>query len=185
MNPSTEKYFLTFPPATQKLLHQVRATILKAAPGAVEAMKYGIPTLILTGKNLVHYAAFEKHIGFYPTPTALEEFKEELSKFKSSKGAVQFPLDKAMPVVLISKMVKFRVGEISEKAGKKKPAADPFSSLPAHLKRALVAAGITDLVMLSKHTQQEILSLPGMGTSSMPALKKSLTSQKLEFLKSR
>lgn len=80
------------------------------APDAEEAIKYQIPTFTLQG-NLVHFAAFKKHIGFYPAPTGIEKFKAELSVYESAKGSVQFPLDQPIPLDLISRIVRFRVEE--------------------------------------------------------------------------
>lgn len=117
---SQAEYFESFPPSTQKLLAQMRSIVLKAAPGAVETMKYGMPTLQLYGKNVVHYAAYAHHIGFYPAPSGLEEFKADISKYKHSKGAVQFPLDKPLPTALITRITKFRVAETHAKYGTSK-----------------------------------------------------------------
>lgn len=114
-----DEYISAFPKDVQKILEQVRATVKKAAPQAEEAIKYAIPTYVLNG-NLVHFAAFKNHIGFYPTPTANEEFKKELSAYKTGKGSVQFPLDQPMPLGLITKIVKFRIEKNSEKVKKKK-----------------------------------------------------------------
>ncbi|MEJ8818846.1 iron chaperone [Lacibacter sp. H407] len=114
-----DEYIAGFPAATQKLLEQIRAAIKKAAPSAEEAMKYGIPTFVLNG-NLVHFAGYKAHIGFYPAPDGIKAFEKELSVYKSSKGAVQFPLDKPMPVALITKIVKFRVKQNLNKPVKKK-----------------------------------------------------------------
>lgn len=116
-NLSQPQYFASFPPSTQKLLTQMRSIVLKAAPGAVETMRYGMPTLQLYGKNVVHYAAYARHIGFYPAPSGLDEFKMEISEYKHSKGAVQFPLDKPLPAALITKITKFRVAETHAKYG--------------------------------------------------------------------
>ena len=112
-------YTAGFPKDVQKILEQVRATIKKAAPEAEEKISYGIPTFVLKG-NLVHYAAFKNHIGFYPTPTGTEEFKKELAVNKTGKGSVQFPLDQPMPLDLITKIVKFRIGENLAKSKTKK-----------------------------------------------------------------
>jgi uncharacterized protein YdhG (YjbR/CyaY superfamily) len=117
---SQAEYFESFPPSTQKLLAQMRSIVLKAAPGAVETMKYGMPTLQLYGKNVVHYAAYAHHIGFYPAPSGLEAFKADISKYKHSKGAVQFPLDKPLPTALITRITKFRVAETHAKYGTSK-----------------------------------------------------------------
>ena len=114
MENEIDKYISTFPKEIQIILEQVRATIRKAAPGAEETIKYAIPTFVLNG-NLVHFAAFKNHIGFYPVPSGIKAFKEELSNYKQGKGSIQFPLNKPMPLSLITKIVKFRVKENLEK----------------------------------------------------------------------
>jgi len=114
-----DEYISSFPKEIQTLLEQVRETIHKAAPEAEEAIKYAMPTFVLNG-NLVHFAAFKKHIGFYPVPSGIEAFKKELSFYKGAKGSVQFPLDKPMPLELISRIVQFRVNENLKKAKAKK-----------------------------------------------------------------
>lgn len=117
-----DEYIAGFPHDVQEILQKVRLTIRKAAPDAEETISYRMPTFILKG-NLVHFAAFKKHVGFYPTPTGIEKFKDELSVYEGAKGSVQFPLDKPMPFGLISKIVKFRVKENLERAearGKKR-----------------------------------------------------------------
>ena len=110
-----DTYIASFPAETQKLLKQIRATIKEAAPDAEEKMGYGIPTFTLQG-NLVHFAGFKNHIGFYPAPSGIVAFKKELRAYKSSKGAVQFPIDKPIPFGLITKIVKYRVKENLKKA---------------------------------------------------------------------
>jgi len=110
-----DEYISSFPGDIQTLLEQVRMTIHQAAPEAEEAIKYAMPTFILNG-NLVHFAAFKHHIGFYPVPSGIEAFKKELSSYKGAKGSVQFPLDKPMPLDLISRIVEFRVNENIKKA---------------------------------------------------------------------
>ncbi|HEY3402445.1 MAG TPA: DUF1801 domain-containing protein [Ohtaekwangia sp.] len=114
-----DEYIAGFPKDIQKLLTQMRTTIRKAAPKAEEDIRYAIPTFVLHG-NLVHFAAYKNHIGFYPAPRAIEEFKKELSKYEGSKGAIKFPLDKPLPLTLVSKMVKFRVAMNLEKVKSKK-----------------------------------------------------------------
>lgn len=106
-----DEYIAAFPPDVQRILKQMRATIRKAAPGAVEAIKYGIPTFVLS-ENLVHFAAFRSHVGFYPTPSGIRKFKTALSAYKSAKGSVQFPLGKPMPLKLVHDIVAFRVREV-------------------------------------------------------------------------
>lgn len=119
---SVDDCIATYPPATQKLLNQVRATIKKAAPKAEELISYGMPAYKLNGKALVYFSGYKHHIGFYATPTGHREFKAELAKYKQGKGSVQFPIDEPMPLKLIERIVKFRVAENSAKAGSKKPA---------------------------------------------------------------
>ena len=105
------------------LLQQMRSTIKEAAPEAEEVISYNMPALKLNGM-LVWYAAFKNHIGFYPRPSGLEAFKKEISVYKSTKGAVQFPMDQPLPLALVTKIVKYRVKENKEeavtKAAKKK-----------------------------------------------------------------
>lgn len=113
-----DSYIRSFPPSTQKLLEQVRAAIKSAAPDAEETISYAIPTFRLNG-NLVHFAGYRDHIGFYPAPSGIEAFKDELSKFKGAKGSVRFPVSKPMPVELIKKIVKFRVEENLAKTSKR------------------------------------------------------------------
>ena len=94
----------------QRLLREMRSTIHNAAPKAIEKISYGMPTFYFN-RNLVHFAAFANHIGFYPTSSGIAKFKQQLQAFKSSKGGVQFPKDKPLPLVLVTKIVKFRVKE--------------------------------------------------------------------------
>lgn len=121
---SMDEYISGFPEEVQFILQKIRLLIRENAPDAQEAMKYGIPTFILNG-NLVHFAAFARHIGFYPTPSAIEKFRKELSVYKGAKGSVQFPLDHPIPYGLITRIVKFRVKEAAAKGkarSEKKPA---------------------------------------------------------------
>jgi uncharacterized protein YdhG (YjbR/CyaY superfamily) len=103
-----DEYIAGFPETTQEILQKVRAIIQNSVPEAEEAISYGIPTFKLKG-NLVHFAGYKNHIGFYPGAAGIETFKEELSEYKLSKGTVQFPIDKPIPFDLISKIVDFRV----------------------------------------------------------------------------
>ena len=107
---SIDEYIESYPPEVQTLLQEMRETIRKAAPGAGEAISYRIPTFKLNG-NLVHFAAFKNHIGFYPTSSGILAFKKELSGYKISRGTVQFPMDKPMPLDLVRRIVRFRVKE--------------------------------------------------------------------------
>jgi len=118
-----DEYIAGFPPEIQEKLETIRATIRKAAPKAEEAISYMIPTFKLHG-NLVHFAAYKNHIGFYPGAGGIAAFQEELAGYETSKGTVQFPLDKRLPLTLITKIVKFRVqqnlDQAAAKAAKKK-----------------------------------------------------------------
>lgn len=105
-----DEYIANFPEDVQNILQKIRSVIGKAAPGAAETIKYRIPTFTLNG-NLVHFAAFQNHIGFYPTPTGIERFKKELAVYEVAKGTVRLPLDKPIPYDLITEIVKFRVQE--------------------------------------------------------------------------
>jgi uncharacterized protein YdhG (YjbR/CyaY superfamily) len=113
-----DEYIARFPTDVQRILQRIRSIIRKAAPDAEEAVKYRMPTFVRNG-NLVHFAAFEKHIGFYPTPSGIEAFKGELSAYHNAKGSVQFPLDKPVPFDLIRRIVEFRVKETREKLAAK------------------------------------------------------------------
>ena len=110
-----DDYIAGFSAGVQVILEQIRVTIRTAAPDAGETINYQIPTFTLKG-NLVHFAAFKKHIGFYPTPSGIEKFKTELSAYEGAKGSVKFPLDQPIPFDLISKIVKFRAQENLERA---------------------------------------------------------------------
>jgi uncharacterized protein YdhG (YjbR/CyaY superfamily) len=110
-----DEYIVAFPEETQKILEQLRETIKKAAPDADEVISYGMPSFRQNGR-LLYFAAFKNHIGFYPMATGIEAFKTKLSEYKWAKGSIQFPLQKPMPLELITKIVKFRVNENLEKS---------------------------------------------------------------------
>lgn len=107
---SIDEYIQTFPKEVRDILEKIRQTIRKAAPGAVETITYGMPTFKLNG-NLVHFAAFKDHIGFYPVPSGIEAFESELAPYITGKGTLRFPLDRPVPYDLIEKVVIFRVKE--------------------------------------------------------------------------
>jgi len=120
---SIDEYIESFPKEVQEILRKLRFVIKDAAPDAEEKISYRMPTFYQKG-NLVHFAAYKKHIGFYPAPSGIQAFKNELSAFKGAKGSVQFPIDKPLPYQLIGKVVRFRVAEnlrkVDEKLRKKK-----------------------------------------------------------------
>jgi uncharacterized protein YdhG (YjbR/CyaY superfamily) len=203
-----DDYILSFPKDVQISLTLIRSTIRKAAPKAEEAMSYGMPTFKLHG-NLVHFAAYKNHIGFYPAPSALTHFKDEIEKYKHSKGAVQFPINKKPPLNLIARIVKFRVSVNEAKAnGKKvlktcknghqfykstdcptcpicekanKSAAGVFAGLSAPAIRALENSGIKTIKQLTKLTEKEVLACHGMGAAGIIKLKQILKSAGLSF----
>ncbi len=107
---TVDEYIAGFPADVQDLLQRIRQTIRQAAPDAVERIAYQMPTFVLGG-NLVHFAAYKSHIGFYPTPSAIEKYRQEFSVYKGSKGAVQFPIHGPIPFDLIAEVVRFRVEE--------------------------------------------------------------------------
>jgi uncharacterized protein YdhG (YjbR/CyaY superfamily) len=120
--PSTiDEYIRAFPSEVQKKLSELRATIRRSAPDATEKISYRMPTFF-QGKNLVHFAAYEHHIGFYPTPSGITAFADELSGYVTSKGAIQFPIDEPLPLELVTRIIELRVGEVEAKATAKKKA---------------------------------------------------------------
>jgi uncharacterized protein YdhG (YjbR/CyaY superfamily) len=106
-----DEYIAGFPNDVQAILEKIRMTIRKAAPDADETISYQMPTFTLNGNCLVYFAAFKKHIGFYPAPSGIAEFKQDLSVYEAGKGTMKFPLDKPIPFDLVGKIVKFRVKE--------------------------------------------------------------------------
>jgi uncharacterized protein YdhG (YjbR/CyaY superfamily) len=114
-----DEYIAGFPAGVQQVLQEIRRTIREAAPGAEEAIKYGLATFVLEG-NLVHFGAFRDHIGFYPDPRGIERFREELAPYEQSKGTVRFPLDRPLPLDLIRRIVEFRVQDNLERARARK-----------------------------------------------------------------
>lgn len=110
-----DAYIASFPEEVRGILEKIRQTIWKAAPGAIEAISYQIPTFKLNGSNLVHFAAWKEHVGLYATPSGNVAFKKELARYKVAKGSIQFPLDEPIPYDLVTKVVKFRVKETQVK----------------------------------------------------------------------
>ena len=116
---TVDQYIAAFPEHTQSMLQELRTTIQKVAPKAEEVISYNMPAFRLNGM-LVYYAGNKAHIGFYPMPSAIHAFKKDLASFATSKGAIQFPLDKKLPVTLVKNIVKFRIVENAEKEKLKK-----------------------------------------------------------------
>lgn len=114
-----DEYIDGFPSKVQKILRKIRKTIQKAAPDAEEAISYAIPTFKLNG-NLVHFAAFQNHVGLYPAPRGVKEFQDDMERYEGGKGTARFPLEEPIPYALITRIVEFRVGKQLEKGAKSK-----------------------------------------------------------------
>jgi uncharacterized protein YdhG (YjbR/CyaY superfamily) len=125
---SVEEYISSFPAPIQEVLKKVQKTVLKAAPCGVESISYGLPTVKQGGRVLVHYGAFQKHIGLYATPTGHAAFATELAQYKQGKGSVQFPLSEPIPLALITDIVNFRVEEVAGKEPGKRASATASKS---------------------------------------------------------
>ncbi len=183
-----DQYISDFPENVRELLEQMRVTIRKAAPEAEEIISYGMPAFKQQG-NLVYFAGYKHHIGFYPSSSGISEFQKDFAGYKNSKGAVQFPLDQPLPLELVTKIVKFRVKENLENAEAKKKKKMVKSggglqaSLGAPARRALENKGIKTVEDLAKFTEAEILELHGMGPGSMPKLQQALKEKGLAFKK--
>lgn len=119
-----DEYIAEFPPETGAALEEMRALIRAAAPDATETISYAIPTFDLNGRHLVHYAGYAKHVGFYPVPSAMAAFADELAPYRSGKGSAQFPLGRPLPADLIRRIVEFRVAEnLGKGVAKRRPPA--------------------------------------------------------------
>ena len=117
---SIDEYIATFPEDIRKTLEELRVTIKAAAPEAGEKISYGIPTFTLNGKYLIYFAGWKNHISIYPIPTGTEAFNKQISKYVEGKGTLKFPVDKPLPLKLITKMVKLNVAESRKRSDKKK-----------------------------------------------------------------
>lgn len=205
-----DDYISAYPAATQKLLQKVRAVIRKAAPDAEEKISYAIPTFYFHG-NLVHFAGYDHHIGFYPGANGIAVFNKKLASYKGAKGSVQFPLDQSIPYDIIAEIVTFRYEENKLKAqpkkavrtcknghqyykssdcptcpiceAKKKPATEWMTNFGAPARRAFENAGIKSLKQFAKHSQDEIAELHGIGPNAMSKLKTIMKKQNIDFKK--
>lgn len=117
---TAKEYLRDIPAHTIERIEELRAAVSSAVPAAEEVISYNMPAYKLNGKTLVYYAAYEKHVGFYPTGSPIVVFADELTKYKTSKGTIQFPLDKKIPAALVKKIVKYRIAQEAERAAAKK-----------------------------------------------------------------
>ncbi|AYD46505.1 DUF1801 domain-containing protein [Arachidicoccus soli] len=178
---NVDEYISSFTLAKQKILNKIRSIILEAAPDAQEMISYNMPAYKLN-KILVYFGMAKNHLGFYPTASGIQNFENELNNYKTSKGAIQFPLDQPLPKELIQKIVAFRVNNDSSKTNS--ALNNGFLlQLSAPARRALENAGITKLADLKKFTEKELLQLHGLGKTSLPKLKAAMESAGLNFLK--
>ena len=168
-------YIASFPENVQKILEQIRSAINKAAPDAEETISYSMPAFKYKGNVIIYFAGYKNHIGLYATPAGHAAFSKELSIYKQGKGSVQFPLDKQVPLNLISRIVKFKVKQRDEQL------KDFLPQLSAPARRALQNSGIKTLQQLAKHTEAEILELHGIGKTAIPILQNILKEKGLTF----
>lgn len=202
-----KSYVSKFPKEQQEVLAAMRKIIRQAAPEAKEVISYGMPTYQQHG-NLVHYGMAKNHLGFYPGPSGISSFKKELVDYKTSKGAIQFPLNKPLPQSLIKNIVALRIKENEDRHHKKflrtcskghqyhkssdcptcpvceadnKPASGFLSLLSNPARRALVHEGINTLTKLATYSEKEILQMHGIGKASLPVLRQALADAGLAF----
>lgn len=177
---SIDQYIQGFPESTRTLLRKMRSTIQKAAPQATEKISYNIPTFYLN-ENLVHFAAFKNHIGFFPGGSALASFTSDIKGFVHGRGSIQFPFEDKLPLKLVQKIVKFRVNEVKKKYATR----TPFVDLAAPAQRALANAKIKSLKQLSRFTEEQVANLHGMGPNALSRLKSEMKKSKIAFKKVR
>jgi len=191
---SIDEYISAFPKPVRLKLAELRQTIKKAAPTATEAISYGIPTFKLQG-NLVHFAAYQKHIGFYPTSSPIRVFQTEIAKYEFSRGTIRFPIEQPLPLNLIKKIVAFRVKESLEKDGKKRmhiagqkltakktiaPGKLP-ESITGSAKKALTNKKIATAHDLTKYKISEVKEWHGVGPATISKMEKLLQKHGLQF----
>lgn len=203
-----DQYISKFSGETNKRMRQIRKTILSVSKDITEGIGYGMPAYKLSGKPLVYFAGYAHHIGFYATPTGHLEFARELSQYKQGKGSVQFPLDQPLPIDLIRRIVVFRLVEVGEQVAKtnqrtcpaghvfvkssncptcpecerlKKSESGFLSELVAPARRALQNAGIDSAKKLARLSEKEVLSLHGIGKTSLPVIHSMLKREGLKL----
>lgn len=181
---NTEAYIAAQDISVRERLEKIRKAIRSVAPHAEESISYGMPAFKYLGP-LVYFAAFKNHIGFFPTGSGVRQFEGELGGYSYSKGTIQFPHNKAIPIALIKKITAFRVKENEDKAASKKKKTKSNSATPKTAKalvpglsapatRALEAAGISSLPQLATFSREQLLALHGLGPSAIPRIEKAL-----------
>lgn len=195
-----DAFILVYPEPVRKKLEQIRQAVHRIAPEAEEAIRYGIPTFQLNG-NMLHFAAYETHIGFYPGPSGIDAFGELCRPFRTGKGTLQFPLDSPLPMALIRDIIRFRTEQQRQRKSSPKKklthvcknghqfvrtaacrvcptceaernGASPWAALPTPARRALENAGVRTLKQLAGWHEQDLLALHGLGPSSLPKIRK-------------
>ena len=174
-----DAYLASFPSDVRNILEQIRVTIKKAAPDAAEVISYSMPAFKYKGRVIIYFAGYKNHIGLYATPSGHAAFAKELSIYKQGKGSVQFPLDKPVPLDLISRIVKFKVKQRDEQQN------DFIPQLSAPARRALQNSGIKSLLQIAKYTEAEILKFHGIGKTTIPVLQNILKEKGLSFKTAR
>ena len=187
-------YIASFPPPVRARLNAMRAMIRKAVPRVTESISYGIAAFHVPEGHLVYIAGFKNHVSFFPTSSGIRAFKKELKGYKTSTGTVQFRLDQELPLPLLKRIVRFRLGELGAKRGAKtkcdsaKVAEFDYSALAPQFRvlskpaqRALINAGLTTLSRVAAKTEKQILELHGFGPSSLPRVRKALAERGLRF----
>lgn len=176
---AVDTYIAGFEPEVQQILETIRAMVREEAPETTERMCMGIPTFDMNGKWFVHYAAFPKHIGFYPQPAGMVAFADKLAGYKTSKGSVQFPLNKPIPFDLIREMIRQRA-----KVSRAENVVTPFEAMLKKLSkpaaRAIEGQGITELAQLAKCSDEEMLSWHGLGKAALPVIRAALEAMNAE-----
>ena len=177
-----DEFLRELPAGIRKKLEQIRKAARKIAPEAEEAIRYGMPTFRL-GRNMLHFNAYEGHIGFYPGPGGIDAFAKACAPYRTGKGTLQFSPEGKLPMKLIEDIIRFRVKQERERLEAKGPrkAASPWSVLPAPAQRALAKEKIKTVKQLAKWSKAELLSLHGMGPGSIPKLVKILQEHGLQL----
>lgn len=179
-----DEFLKELSPAVRKKLTQIRKAARKLAPEAEELIRYGMPTFRL-GRNILHFNAYDGHIGFYPGPGGIDAYSEACHPYRTGKGTLQFSPEGKLPMKLIEDIIRFRVAEERMRLGTKSPRqkSSPWSALPAPAQRALEKEKIRTPQQLAMWSKNELLDLHGLGPGSIPVLQKILRAHRLKMKK--